>query len=77
MSRVLFGKKGGSDSSKIETILRDANIPYMFTDVGHTNSLMREALEVISNSRETPVMIDEGVAYIGFESIRRHCREIL
>ena len=35
------------------------------SDVGHTNSLMREALEVISNSREIPVMMDEGVAYIG------------
>lgn len=77
MTRVLFGKRRDPDTDKIEVILKDASIPYFFTDLGHTNSMMREAVEVLSNSIKTPVMVDEGVTYIGFESIRKHCREIL
>ena len=77
MSRVLFGKRGQHESDKLETILRDANIPYFFTDLGHSQSMMREAVEVLSNSTETPVMVDEGVTYIGFESIRKYCGTIL
>ena len=77
MSRVLFGKRGHPETDKIDVILRDASIPYFFTDLGHKNSMMREAVEVLSNSTITPVMVYEGVTYIGFESIRKHCREIL
>ena len=77
MTRVLFGKRRDPDTDKIEVILKDASIPYFFTDLGHTNSMMREAVEVLSNSTKTPVMVDEGVTYIGFESIRKHGREIL
>jgi hypothetical protein len=77
MTRVLFGKDGDSPTTKLQTILADANIPYYFTDVGHQHSSMREALEVLSNSTTLPIMVDEGVTYIGYESIRKHCREIL
>ena len=77
MARVLFGKRGGSETNKIETILADAKIPYYFTDVGHKHSTLRDALAVLSNSTTLPIMIDEGVTYIGYESIRIHCRDIL
>ena len=77
MARVLFGKERDAETDKIRTILADANIPYFFTDVGHRFSDLKEALEVLSNSTELPVMVDEGVTYIGYESIRRHCGEIL
>jgi hypothetical protein len=77
MARVLFGKRGDSETGKIETILADAKIPYYFTDVGHKHSTLRDALEVLSNSTTLPIMIDEGVTYIGYEPIRIHCREIL
>jgi len=77
MARVLFGEEKGGDINKIRTILSDANIPYIFQDVGHKFSSLRDALEVLSNSTKLPIMVDEGVTYIGFESIRKHCGEIL
>mgnify|MGYP001213627913 CR=1 FL=1 len=77
MARVLFGKERDSETDKIRTILADANIPYFFTDVGHQFSDLRDVLQVLSNSMKLPVMVDEGVTYIGYESIRKHCGEIL
>jgi hypothetical protein len=77
MARVLFGKERDSETDKIRTILADANIPYFFTDVGHQFSDLRDVLQVLSNSTKLPVMVDEGVTYIGYESIRKHCGEIL
>ena len=77
MARVLFGKERDSETNKIRTILADANIPYFFTDVGHMFSDIKDALQVLSNSTIVPVMVDEGVTYIGYESIRKHCGEIL
>jgi flagellar biosynthesis/type III secretory pathway M-ring protein FliF/YscJ len=77
MARVLFGKERDSETNKIRTILADANIPYFFTDVGHQFSDLRDVLQVLSNSMKLPVMVDEGVTYIGYESIRKHCGEIL
>ena len=77
MARVLFGKERDSETNKIRTILADANIPYFFTDVGHQFSDLRDVLQVPSNSMKLPVMVDEGVTYIGYESIRKHCGEIL
>jgi hypothetical protein len=77
MTRALFGVETDRDTNKIQTILADGNIPYFFQDVGHRYSSMREALEVLSNSTKLPIMVDEGVTYIGFESIRKHCGEIL
>ena len=77
MTRVLFGADRGGDTNKIRTILADANIAYIFQDVGHKHSSLRDALEVLSNSTKLPILVDEGVTYIGFESIRKHCGEIL
>lgn len=77
MTRVLFGAERDGDTNKIRTILSDGNIPYFFQDIGHRYSSLREALEVLSNSTKLPIMVDEGVTYIGFESIRKHCGEIL
>jgi len=77
MARVLFGKERDSHTDKIRTILADANIPYFFTDIGYKFSDMKEALEVLSNSTDFPVMVDEGVTYIGYESVRKHCGQIL
>ncbi len=77
MTRALFGEEKHGDTNKIRTILSDGNIPYFFQDVGHRYSSLREALEVLSNSTKLPIMVDEGVTYIGFESIRKHCGEIL
>ncbi len=77
MARVLFGKERDPNTDKIRTILEDANIAYFFTDVGYRFSDLKDALEVLSNSTELPVMVDEGVTYIGYESIRKHCGEIL
>ena len=77
MARALFGEEKDRDTNKIRTILSDGNIPYFFQDVGHRYSSLREALEVLSNSTKLPIMVDEGVTYIGFESIRKHCGEIL
>jgi len=76
MGRVLFGEATRGETSKLQTILHDANIPYFFTEVGHKYSEMRAALEVLSNSNILPIMVDEGVTYIGFESIRKHCGKI-
>jgi len=45
--------------------------------VGHQFSDLRDVLQVLSNSMKLPVMVDEGVTYIGYESIRKHCGEIL
>ena len=47
MSRVLFGKRGQPESDKLETILRDANIPYYYR-LSHSQSMMREAVEVLA-----------------------------
>lgn len=77
MTRALFGEEKDGDTNKVRTILADANIPYFFQDVGHKFSTLREALEVLSNSTKLPIMVDAGVTYIGFESIRKHCGEIL
>ena len=77
MTRALFGVERDGDTNKIRTILADANIPYFFQDVGHKHSSLRDALEVLTNSTKLPVMVDEGVTYIGFESIRKHCGKIL
>jgi len=77
MTRVLFGKERDSDTNKIRTILADANIPYFFTKTGSQYSDLADAVSILSNSTTLPVMVDEGVTYIGYESIRRHCGEIL
>lgn len=54
--------------------MEDAKLEYEMIDVGYANSSTKQALEIISNSLNLPVLFVEGVAYIGIESIREHHR---
>jgi|MDTC01.3.fsa_nt_gb glutaredoxin len=74
MERKLFGMKNNSETDKAIRFLEDAKLEYEMIDVGYTNSSTKQALEIISNSLNLPVLFVEGVAYIGVESIREHHR---
>jgi hypothetical protein len=45
--------------------------------MSYSGSPVMLAIQGITNSTEIPVLIHEGVTYIGLESIRKHSRDRL
>lgn len=73
MEAVLFGVKNQPDTNRALTILSDAKIMHRFLDLKSSTSSVAVALSAMTKSFTLPILADEGVMYIGLESIRRHC----
>lgn len=72
MEAVLFGVKGRPDTNQALIVLSDAKSIYRFVDLKSTTSSLAVALSAMTKSFTLPVLAEEGVIYIGIESIRRH-----
>lgn len=73
MEAVLFGVKNQPDTNRALTILSDTKAMYRFVDLKSTTSSTAVALSTMTKSFKLPILADEGVMFIGLESIRRHC----
>jgi len=73
MEAVLFGVKSQPDTNRALTILSDAKTLHRFVDLKSTTSSAAVALSAMTKSFTLPILADEGVMFIGLESIRRHC----
>ncbi|NDF37100.1 MAG: hypothetical protein EB156_04860 [Euryarchaeota archaeon] len=73
MEAVLFGVKNQPDTNRALTILSDSNTLHRFVDLKSTTSSTAVALSAMTKSFTLPILADEGVMFIGLESIRRHC----
>jgi len=70
----VFGIESSGDTSKVLALLSDAKIEYSFTDVGSKSSVTAELVSILANTDELPVLIKEGVCYVGLESIQGYSR---
>lgn len=73
MEAVLFGLRNQPGTNTALTILSDSNKMHRFVDLKSTTSSVAVALGVMTKSFTLPILADEGVMYIGIESIQRHC----
>lgn len=77
MEPVLFGLKKDKDTSTALTMLHDSGKPFRYVDMSYSGSPVAQAVRAITNTDTIPVLIHEGVTYIGLESVRKHSRERL
>ena len=74
MEAVLFGLPRHRDTDSVLTLLSDLNKVHRFVDLKSAESSLSDTLSKMCNTNTLPILADEGVIYIGIESIRRHCR---
>jgi len=74
MEAVLFGVPRNQNTDSALTLLSDLNKVHRFVDLKSVESTLSDTLSKMCNSNTLPILADEGVIYIGIESIRRHCR---
>lgn len=77
MEPALFGLNKDKDTATARTLLHDTGKPFRYVDMSYAGSPLTLAIQGITNSSEIPVLIHEGVTYIGLESIRKHSRDRL
>lgn len=75
MDPVLFGLTSDTDTNHAITHLNDAKIPFLFTDLGYPDSLASQHVAVLANSDELPVLIHQGVTYVGLAAVRGYRRD--
>ncbi len=74
MEAVLFGVSKQRDTITALTVLSDSKRVYRFVDLKSESSTLSEVIGKTVNSFKLPILADEGVIYLGIESILRHCR---
>lgn len=72
MEATLFGSIREPSTSKIVQILQDSGVVFFFHDIKHVDSPMHDAVEVLSNSKELPVLFHKGVCVVGAKAIREY-----
>ena len=70
MEATLFGVGKDPEVNKILQILQDAGVVFVFEDLKHIDSPLYDAVEVLSNSKELPVLFHKGVCIVGAKAIR-------
>ena len=73
MEAVLFGIKGQPNTNAALRLLSDAKTLHRFVDLKSSTSTKAAAVGAMTKSFTLPILSDEGVMFIGLESIRRHC----
>jgi len=71
----LFGLESDPATRDAITHLSDAKIAFVFNDLGYPDSLSSKHVSVLANSEELPVMIHQGVTYVGLTAIRGYRRD--
>lgn len=74
MEAVLFGVSKQRDTITAMTVLSDSKKVHRFVDLKSETSTLSEVIGKTVNSLKLPILADEGVIYLGIESILRHCR---
>lgn len=77
MEATLFGDSKDPEVSKILQILQDAGAVFVFEDMKHIDSPLYDAVEVLSNSKELPVLFHKGVCVVGAKAVRNYIGEVL
>lgn len=77
MEATLFGVGKDPEVNKILQILQDAGVVFVFEDLKHIDSPLYDAVEVLSNSKELPVLFHKGVCIVGAKAIRNYIGDVL
>jgi len=74
MDPVLFGLSSDADTSHAITHLNDAKVAFLFTDLGYPDSLASQHVAILADSEELPVLVHQGVTYVGLAAVRGYRR---
>ena len=77
MEATLFGETKDSETKKILDILKDSGLTVYFEEIKHIDSPLMDAANVLSNSKELPVLFHKGVCIVGAKAIREYSRQVL